>query len=465
MTMTEFILYLIYGFAMITMGIFAIVQKDTKIMNLSFIKSLNYLGYFGITHGISEWISMMIKLEISHPYSYPELNNINIIIKAVSFAFLMYFGLDLLPLREKHKKIFLKIPITYLLIYSAGFLFLITNYGPEYHLANSQYNNISLRYLMGFPSCLISAIALYINASQIEKTKSIEISRRYKKLAWVFVVYGFMEGLLVSKADYFPANILNKELFIEYFEFTPLLIKAFVGFIIYYLLMKVIDTFSWEQEEKFSRLEKHRIATIERRKLGREIHDSIIQELFAAGLKVEYLIMDKNGKRRKEILDQVKVDLNNTIEKIRAFISSSSLDKIEFEDLNSNLQQMVQRFNENQTIKIKLISTASPYQTDYLTPEKSTQIYYIIQEAITNIIKHSEAEYANILLEARYACLFITISDNGKGISQENPDPQKQFGISSMKERTERAGGVFTIQKTRTGTLIELRIPWEEIQK
>jgi len=51
-------------------------------------------------------------------------------------------------------------------------------------------------------------------------------------------------------------------------------------------LIKVIDTFGWEQKEKLNRLEKHRIASEERRKLGLEIHDSIIQSLYAAGLKV-----------------------------------------------------------------------------------------------------------------------------------------------------------------------------------
>jgi NarL family two-component system sensor histidine kinase YdfH len=74
---TEFLLYLIYGYAMITMGIFAIVQKDTKIMNLALVKSLKYLGYFGITHGISEWNYMIIKLEFCHPYLHPTFYNLN----------------------------------------------------------------------------------------------------------------------------------------------------------------------------------------------------------------------------------------------------------------------------------------------------------------------------------------------------------------------------------------------------
>jgi signal transduction histidine kinase len=108
---------------------------------------------------------------------------------------------------------------------------------------------------------------------------------------------------------------------------------------------------------------------------------------------------------------------------------------------------MVQRFNQNLQIKIELESTISPYQIGYLTPEKSTQIYYVIQEALTNIIKHSDAEFAHVLLEARYDYLEIIITDNGKGISSANFNPQKQFGLGSMKERAEKAGGALAIER------------------
>ena len=447
---------------MITMGIFAILQKDTKIMNLSLIKSLKYLGLFGITHGISEWISLVIKLELCHPYFHPELYNINIIIKAISFAFLLHFGLDLLPLRDKYKNIVLKIPILIFVLYLSGFFLLMENYGAYYHLTNPKYNTIALRYLMGFPSCIISAIALYNNARIIEKTKSVKISRRYKNLSWVFIFYGLLEGLLVTRASYFPANIINKELFVEYLNFSPLSIKAFVGFAINLLLIKVIDTFSWEQEEKLKQLEELRIASKERRKLGLEIHDSIIQGLYAAGLKIDYLLMNKDVDKKIDILDQIKSDLNNTIQKTRQFISTTSMDKIKLEDLKYNLEQLVKMFNENQSIRINLNCEIYPYIRGHLSPDTSTQIYYIIQEAISNAIKHSEAEYVNVLLEGRCDFLYITVTDNGKGISLEESNPQKQFGVSSMKERTGRIGGAFAIGRVTNGTRIELKIPWDE---
>lgn len=461
MSQSIIFLLLIYGYAMITMGMFAVLQRDTKLIDLYLVKSLKFLGFFGITHGLSEWTTMIIRLEL-----YPDLSilmtNINQITKAISFTFLLYFGLDMLPLREKYKKIVLKIPIVSLVIYLGGFSLLIAKYGLDNNLSDTKFNIIMMRYIMGFLSCLISAVALYLNAWLIEKTKSIQISRRYKNLAGVFIIYGILEGILIAKGNFFPASLINRELFVEYFHFTPLYIKAFVGFIITFLLIKVIDTFTWEQEEKISQLEKNKIASKERRKLGLEIHDSIIQELYAAGLKIEYLTMNKDEDRKRDILAEIKNDLNNAIKKTREFISTTALGRIKLEDFNDNLTQLVHMFNENQSIKISLKCNISPYTTGYLSPDKSTQIYYIIQEAISNVIKHSEADEASVLLEGRHDFLYITIIDNGKGISQESINSDMQFGISSMQDRAERAGGVFIIRKPKKGTRLEIRIPWEK---
>ena len=96
-----------------------------------------------------------------------------------------------------------------------------------------------------------------------------------------------------------------------------------------------------------------------------------------------------------------------------------------------------------------------------LSPEGSTQIYYIIQEAMTNIIKHSKATYAEVFIEGKYDFLYIKVIDNGIGISRDNLNFKDQFGISSMQERTDRVGGIFNIENINQGTKIEVIVPWE----
>lgn len=456
-----FLVYLIYGFSMINMGIFCLKEKEMESNSPSLLKSLKYLGWFGITHGISEWVTL-----VSIASLYPEYNDylyhLIQILKAVSFAFLMLFGLDLLPVRSNYKKIINKIPMVLFIIGFSGYLILIRINGLDYHMINTKYNIITMRYLLALLGSIIAATTLFLNSNKIEKQKNIRVAKRYKQLAWVILINGLLEGLLVKEANFFPANIINRELFKDIFGIQILFLKAIVGLLINYLLVKVIDTFSWEQEERLKKLKKRKIASEERRKLGLEIHDSIIQSLYAAGLKLEYIAIHDNENNLNQVLNSVKDDLNNTIDKTREFMSASVLDIVELEDLNENIERIVEDYTANHKVKINYKSEISPLIKGYLSPEKSTQIYYIVQEAICNIIKHSKASSADIVLTTNYDMINISIIDDGIGIKEEDLIKYKHFGIKSMKERSESIGGTFIISGLKKGTMINVEVPWEE---
>lgn len=85
-----FFLYLIYGFVFINMGLFCLKEKNNELINLSIIKSLKYLGDFGIIHGITEWFTMIIIADLYHQINIP-LYNINQILKFLSFTYLSLY--------------------------------------------------------------------------------------------------------------------------------------------------------------------------------------------------------------------------------------------------------------------------------------------------------------------------------------------------------------------------------------
>ena len=97
-----------------------------------------------------------------------------------------------------------------------------------------------------------------------------------------------------------------------------------------------------------------------------------------------------------------------------------------------------------------------------LSSEKSTQIYYIIQEAITNIIKHSQGTEGKINIEANEGFLQIEIIDNGIGIGTIDYEDNKHMGLRSMEARAKRIGGLLNIERLNNGTKIQLVVPWEE---
>jgi len=276
------------------------------------------------------------------------------------------------------------------------------------------------------------------------------------------LINSLLEGLLVKKYDFFPSNIINRELFYDIFKIETLFIKALTGLLINYLLVKIIDTFSWEQEEQLKKMEAHKIASAERRTLSLEIHDSILQSLYAVGLKLEFLIISKDKNPISEgFLTDMRDDLNNTIDRTRELMTSAALDVIEMDDLNNKIEQVIKRYNNYQNIKINFKPEISPVMKGVLSPEQSTQIYYIVQEAITNVVKHSKATRADIILEAKYDLMKISIIDNGIGIKNIDLHKDKHFGIESMKDRAEGIGGKVKITNLKRGLEINIEVPWE----
>jgi len=456
-----FVVYLLYGFAMINMGIFCLKEKVNDLSSLSLLMSIKYLGWFGIIHGISEWITVLIIANI-----YPEYNqhlfNMAQILKGLSFAFLMYFGFDLLHTEHMSKRIMKIIPIILFIFYFTGYIILINNNGINYHNLNPEFSVITMRYTLALISGIASSIALFLNSRLIKNQQTVKISKRYKQLAWVILINSLLEGLLVKKYDFFPSNIINRELFYDIFKIETLFIKALTGLLINYLLVKIIDTFSWEQEEQLKKLEAHKIASAERRTLSLEIHDSILQSLYAVGLKLEFLIIGKDKNPISEgLLTDMRDDLNNTIDRTRELMTSAALDVIEMEDLNNKIEQVIKRYNNYQNIKINFKPEISPVMKGVLSPEQSTQIYYIVQEAITNVVKHSKATRADIILEAKYDLIKISIIDNGIGMKNIDLCKDKHFGIESMKDRAEGIGGKVKITNLKKGLEINIEVPWE----
>lgn len=455
-----FFLYLIYGLVYIAMGIFASYRKNDEVRQLHLVKSLMYLGVFGITHGLSEWITLVVIADI-YPGYYAYMFIGKQILKAVSFAFLMCFGTTLLPESIRYKNVITKIPIIIFVFWCSVFTFLISKYGLDYHILNPQYNIILLRYLMGLPGGLISAFALNIHSKTMNKRKLITIAEKYKHLAYIFLIYGLVDGLFVREMEFFPASVINNQLFLQWFGFPIQIVKIIVGITINILLIKVIGTFGWEQKEKLKLLQQRKIADEERRKLGLEIHDSIIQSIYAANLKVQYLIDNNQDETTNEVLYEIKDDLGDTIKKTRDFISTTIIETVELKDLENSIRELVNIFNENQNIKIDVESRIFSSNLAELPAENSSQIYYIIQEAISNIIKHSKAQHAKISFNIKQDFIFIKVTDDGIGICHDCIDEKKHFGLKSMEERAKAVGGTLKVQKMKEGTKVELVVPWE----
>lgn len=179
----------------------------------------------------------------------------------------------------------------------------------------------------------------------------------------------------------------------------------------------------------------------ERVAISRELHDDLGQALTAVKIDlgiIKQKIQDKSLILRMNKVTALVSDTIKTVQRITAQLRPDIIDDLGF---GPAIEWYANEFSERTGIEIFLdldldISISS---------EKSLTLFRIVQESLTNIARHSKASQAEISIRKEDEAIRLNISDNGKGITKEEIESKKSFGIMSMKERAISVGGLFNI--------------------
>ena len=198
----------------------------------------------------------------------------------------------------------------------------------------------------------------------------------------------------------------------------------------------------------------------ERRRIARELHDGLGQDLTAAKMMLGSLVQPnqlkdpRDGKTVSEVLSM----MDNVIEQVRTLSHLLHPPLLDEMGLLSALRWYTDGFAKRSGV-VTVLAAAKDFPR--LEPELEMAIFKIIQESLTNVFRHAEATEATVQLEARdgQACVFIV--DNGKGIGSSGELHPASYGIGVMgiKQRVEEFGGSLTLRNTGAGTSVEVRIP------
>lgn len=185
-----------------------------------------------------------------------------------------------------------------------------------------------------------------------------------------------------------------------------------------------------------------RLAVLEEReRIGMDLHDGIIQSIYAVGLALEYArvaVMDDPAATRVKI-EQAIDGLNNTIRDIRSYILDLRPRQFRGEDLMGGLEQLVDEFRANSRAEVILSGTKNGLVG--LPTANATALFHICQEALANVAKHSRAEQARVHLWATNERVLLEISDNGRGFDLHKMSVTLGHGLSNMHIRAHRVGG------------------------
>ncbi|WP_415326242.1 ATP-binding protein [Chryseobacterium sp. MMS23-Vi53] len=222
---------------------------------------------------------------------------------------------------------------------------------------------------------------------------------------------------------------------------------------VFIALLLVIIIYYLKQKQKKLSLEKERSLQFtknlldktekERKRIASDLHDTVSHELLSLKHSFEVSQLQLNEK------------VDSIINDIRAI--SRNLHPVLFEKigLEASLEQFIERIQNTHRFMI----TAEINYQNCLTTEKELQIYRIVQEAVSNIIKYADAIAAKVVLIENKDAIILEIIDNGKGFNVEETLKKKDaFGLHNMIERSKAIGGQARITSTDKGTKIMVQI-------
>lgn len=197
----------------------------------------------------------------------------------------------------------------------------------------------------------------------------------------------------------------------------------------------------------------------ERTMIAQEIHDELGQVLTALKIQVSLLAnkLDKNQQPLKEKINSLSDMIDASVESVQKISSKLRPGILDELGLIAAIEWQTEEFEKMTNIKCSLVL---PGEELLLEKSKSTAIFRIFQEALTNIARHAKATQASISLLQHQSIIYLEIQDNGRGITPEQEKDFNSLGIHGMKERAMVFNGqVYVEGITGKGTIVKVEIP------
>jgi signal transduction histidine kinase len=197
----------------------------------------------------------------------------------------------------------------------------------------------------------------------------------------------------------------------------------------------------------------------ERERIGRDIHDGIIQALYGIGLSLEDVpeLMSEDGHEAASRVERAIDSIHVAIRDLRTFVFGLRPELVEGSSLIGGLAALAEAFRHNTLIEPHVSWPADLFEPP---PDTVAEMLAISSEALSNIARHARA--TNVTIEIRRAPpeLVLEISDDGIGLGDTEIRHPGHHGLANMRDRATHIGGSLDVASVQpTGTRVTVRIP------
>lgn len=199
-------------------------------------------------------------------------------------------------------------------------------------------------------------------------------------------------------------------------------------------------------------------AADEKVRLGRDLHDGIIQSLYAAGLTIESAraVAASDPQEADRRLAQCRERLNLTIRDVRAYIAGLAPEQVRQASFTQAVEVIAEELSAGRDVEFefRIDDTA----TNLLSAEQTTEALQIVRESISNGLRHGNAKHVIVRLHSSDGAVSLLVQDDGGGF--DSTAPRGGYGLRNMQARAEQHGGELRVESTvGTGTRVVLTLP------
>ena len=215
-----------------------------------------------------------------------------------------------------------------------------------------------------------------------------------------------------------------------------------------------------ENARLYSRIQ-HLSVVEERQRIGMDLHDGIIQSIYAVGLTLEFAkadVADGQYPSAEQQINHAMEALNATVRDIRAYILDLRPRRFQGDNLITGLELLLAEFKANTLMAVTF--TAQAEADTQLTPDARLALFHITQEALSNAVKHSRASGMEVRLVREDGAVILSVKDNGQGLVESEVERRMGHGLQNMHDRAKAVGGSITIGPVETGgTEVRVAVP------
>jgi len=473
-------IYFLYGLAFFSVGLL-VAMEGHRSSDQRLRTALRPLAGFGLIHAAHEWLEMLDLLTNGSTHSDPILATVELALMAFSFISLAAFGSFLLLGAESTWRISLIIPLALEAVWVFGLLHFKAIYPPNAIFAVA---DVWTRYSIAIPAGLLAGFGLIVQQRIFRHAGLIRFGQDSLWAAICFSWYSLVGQLFPRPSLLPPSTFLNEEVFLRLFGFPIQSLRAVAAVGIAIFIVRFLRAFQVEADRQLAELQTARLQEAEQRemlrgelfrrvvaaqeaerqRIARDLHDETGQSLTAIGLGLRGLFdslgpRNSAGRATLHRLQTLTADSLKELQRIISDLRPSHLDDL---GLPAALRWYASKLQGLAPFDIKV--NISGEETALDEAVKITA-FRIVQEALTNVVKHANAQKVGIELHFHEDHLHIFVRDDGIGFDPEEVKTQRanrpSLGLAGIEERAALFGGRSQIQsRPGYGTEIKVTIPY-----